>query len=212
MAATDSIPARQAQITPEMAEKILAKDYANIVKKVSEGKPLSKAERDLIRAKADSIADDSVTIAKDLTELADLLGVSRQTLYAWKKLDGAPDANANGSHSVIAWRQFVKTQGLHPGKGATDKQDALKARKLLAEVEQRELRTALLKGEYVPLEQVRLEWTTCVGKARALFEARFLNELPPVLVGKDAIAIREELDRVLMEVYATLHNGGKTTP
>lgn len=36
-------------ITPDMAEKILAKDYANIVKKVTEGKPLTKVERDLIR-------------------------------------------------------------------------------------------------------------------------------------------------------------------
>lgn len=199
-------------ITPEMAEKVLAKDYANIVKKVSEGKPLTKAERDLIQAKAESINEETVTVAKDLSELAELLGVSRQTLYAWKKIEGAPKANPNGSHSVISWRQFVRMKGLQAGRTVPDKQEALKARKLLAEVEQREIRTAIMKGEYVPLEQVRLEWTTNVGKARALLEARFLNELPPVLVGKDAVAIREELDRVLLEVYATLHSGGTTTP
>lgn len=200
------------QITPEVAERILAKDYTNIVKKVTEGKPLTKTERDLIKSKAESVADESVTRAKDLTELASLLGVSRQTLYSWRKIEGAPEPAANGSHSVIAWRQFIRQRDLNAGRSQVDRQEALKARKLLAEVEQRELRTALLKGEYVPLEQVRIDWTTNIGKARALLEARFLNELPPILVGKDAIAIREELEKVLFEVYETLHNGGKTTP
>lgn len=199
-------------ITPEVAERILAKDYTNIVKKVTEGKPLSKAERDLIRAKAESVANDSITVAKDISELATVLGVSRQTIYAWRKLEGAPEPAANGSHSVIEWRQFIHVHDLNQGKQAIDRQEALKARKLLAEVEQREIRTAILKGEYVALEQVRLEWTTQVGKAIALMRAKFESELPPILSGLDAIAIQRECATAIDEVCETLHSGSDCTP
>lgn len=210
---THDIPARTTTgITPEVAERILAKDYANIVKKVSEGKPLSKTERDLIQAKADSISNDSITVAKDLTELSSVLGVSRQTIHNWRKLDSAPQPAANGSHSVIEWRQFIRDNNLNQGKITTDRQEALKARKLLAEVEQREIRTAILKGEYVALEEVRLEWTTQVGKAIALMRAKFESELPPILSGLDAIAIQRECAAAIDEVCTTLHSGGNCTP
>ena len=200
-----------ADLPPDAAEKIIAADFRNIVKKVKEGKTLTQAELARVQSRASQARDTSITVARSLAELASVLGVARQTLNRWRKIDGAPLPKPNGSHSVVEWRQFMQAHYLEGNSASTD-MDALKARKLLADIEDRELRTSVRKGEYIPLEQVRLDWTTCVGKARALLEARFLNELPPVLVGKDAIAIREELDRVLMEVYATLHNGGKTTP
>lgn len=198
-------------LSSDAADRILAADFKNIVKKVKDGKTLTQAELARVQSKASQARDASITVAKNLTELASVLGVARQTLNRWRKLEGAPESKPNGSHSVIEWRQFMHAHDLEGNSGSTD-MDALKARKLLADIEDRELRTAVRKGEYVQFEQVRLDWTTCVGKARALLEARFLNELPPVLVGKDAIAIREELEKVLLEVYETLHNGGKTTP
>lgn len=134
-----------------------------------------------------------------------LLGISRQTLYQWKKLEGAPQPQANGLHSIIAWRQFIRDRGLKPGENMAGASEALKARKLLAEVEQREIRTAILKGEYVPLETVRVEWTTQVGKAIALLRAKFENELPPILSGLDAVAIQEECQRAIDEVCRVLH-------
>lgn len=194
-----------------MAEKILAKNYANIVRKVTEGKPLANHERAIIEAKA-ARCDDTVTEARSLSELAGILGVSRQSLYNWNKMEDAPKPNANKTLDVIAWRQFMRANGLNAQRSFTDKNEALKARKLLAEVEERELKTSLLKGDYIPLEQVKLEWTTQIGRTRALLESRFLNELPPVLVGKDAVAIRGELEKVLFEAYATLHSGGTCTP
>lgn len=134
-----------------------------------------------------------------------LLGISRQTLYQWKKMESAPQPKANGLHSVIAWRQFIRDHGLKPGENVAGASEALKARKLLAEVEQREIRTAILKGEYVPLETVRVEWTTQVGKAVALLRAKFENELPPILSGLDAVAIQEECQRAIDEVCRVLH-------
>ncbi|MEE4210053.1 MAG: hypothetical protein V2I43_12385, partial [Parvularcula sp.] len=186
-------------MSTDAAERILAADFKNIVKKVKDGKTLTQAELVRVQSRASKAMDASVTTARNVTELASVLGVARQTLNRWRKLDGAPEPRPNGSHSVVEWRQFMAANDLEGTATSTDL-EALKARKLLADIEDRELRTAVRKGEFVPLEQVRLDWMACVGKARALLEARFLNELPPVLVGKDAIAIREELESVLMEV------------
>lgn len=201
-------PSRPNSITPEVAERLLSADLKNIVRKVSDGKTLSPSELNRVRAIA-SGSKDSITHARNNTELAMLLGISRQTLYQWKKLENAPQPQSNGLHSIIAWRQFIRDRGLKPGENMAGASEALKARKLLAEVEQREIRTAILKGEYVPLEQVRVEWTTQVGKAIALLRAKFENELPPILSGLDAVAIQEECQRAIDEVCGVLNSAEK---
>lgn len=208
---TPEVAARPNSISPEMAERLLSADLKNIVKKVADGKTLSPSELNRVKAIA-SGSNETVTHARNIAELAMLLGVSRQTLYQWKKLEGAPEAQANGLHSVIAWRQFMRDRDLKGGESVQGANEALKARKLLAEVEQREIRTAILKGDYVPLEQVRVEWTTQVGKAVALLRAKFESELPPVISGLDAVGIQRECAAAIDEVCETLHGGGACTP
>ncbi len=199
------------EMPPDVAEKILAADFKNIVKKVREGKPLTQTELARVQSRASQAKDSTITMAKTIAELAGILGVARQTLNRWRKIEGAPQPRPNGSHSVIEWRQFMQEHDLE-GSANTPDLEALKARKLLADIEDRELRTSVRKGEYVPLDQVKQEWMTQVGRTRQLLEARFLNELPPILVGKDAVSIREELEKVLFEAYATLHSGVSCTP
>lgn len=200
------------QFPAEAYSKILDVDLRNILKKAASGKPLSPAEHARVVAKAAG-CNDSATVAKTVVELATLLGTNRRQIARWQKMKGAPAANPNGSHDVVAWREFVREHGLKAGKVASEVDfAALKARKTLAEIEEREIRVAIKKGDYVAMSLVRREWMTQVGKARALFDARFLNELPPILVGKDAVAVREELERALLEIYETLHSGGNCTP
>lgn len=196
-------------ITPDMASRVLEANWKNVVKKVAAGKTLNATELALIKAKAAG-SDDTVTHAKDLTDLARILGVTRQTLYEWRKKPDAPQAAANGIQDVIAWRQFISKNDLKAA--LSPDAEVLKARKLLAEVEERELKVAIKKGEYVLFSDVRQAWLKNVGQARALMEARLLNELPPILAGKDAIGIREHIDKVLVEIYGTLHSGGQITP
>jgi hypothetical protein len=66
---------------------------------------------------------------------------------------------------------------------------------------------AVRKGQYVSIEEVRLEWTSLVGKATALLRNKFENELPPILSGLDATAIQEECRKAIDEVLSTLHQG-----
>lgn len=198
-------------ITTDAAERIMAADFKNIVKKVREGKPLSQTELARVQARASGVASTSLTTAANLTELASALGVTRQSVHRWRKMENAPQPAANGLHSVIAWRQFMAENDLEGGTAPTD-MEALRARKLLADIEDRELRVALRKGEYVSLEEVRLTWTTQVGRAIALMRAKFESELPPILSGLDAYAIQRELSAAIDEVCTTLHNEGKCTP
>ena len=202
----DSIPA-------DVAKRLLNRDFANLIKRVQSGGKISRAERAMLQTLASGSSAEAPPFAKDYAELAIVLGVSRQAVNSWKKFEDAPQPRANGLHDVQAWREFMARRGLKGGDiGPTDEQSRLKARKLLAEVEDREFRLSVRRGEFVAVEQVRREWTTLVGRARALLEARLLNELPPVLSGKDAHGIREELEKLVIEFYETLHVGGQCTP
>lgn len=202
--------ATQEGVTTDMAERILDADFKNIVKKVAGGKTLTVAERARVQARASGCTD-STAYAKTVVELANLLGVTRRTIGTWQKLDGAPKPLPNGDFPVSEWREFVRVRGLKTNQPTTTNEEALKARKLLAEVEERELKVGIKKGEFVLLAEVRRDWLTQVGKAIALLRAKFENELPPILSGQDAQGIREECARAIDEVCKVLHTGGGNT-
>ena len=192
------------ELSPEVAGKILDADFQNIVKKVAAGKPLTVAERARIESRAAGSVE-TLAYAKTLVELAAVLGVSRRTLSTWQKMEGAPKPLSNGLWPVADWREFVRLRGLNAGRTPVGNEEALKARKLLAEVEERELRIAVKKGEYVALFKVREEWIGLVAQATSILRAKFENELPPVLSGLDATGIQRECRRAIDEVLRCLH-------
>ena len=191
-------------LDPEVAGKILDADFQNGVKKVAAGKPLTVAERSRIESLAAG-SNESLAYAKTLVELAAVLGVTRRTLTTWQKMEGSPKPLSNGLWPVADWREFVRVRGLKAGKVPLGNEEALKARKLLAEVEERELRIAVKKGEYVPLYQVRTEWIGLVAQATSILRAKFENELPPILSGLDATGIQKECRKAIDEVLRCLH-------
>jgi hypothetical protein len=192
------------ELSPDIAGKILDADFQNIVKKVAAGKPLTVAERARIESRAAGSAE-TMSYTKTLVELAAVLGVSRRALSSWQKMEGAPKALSNGLWPVADWREFVRIRGLNAGRVSIGNEEALKARKLLAEVEERELRIAVKKGEYVALTKVREEWIGLVAQATSILRAKFENELPPVLSGLDATGIQRECRRAIDEVLRCLH-------
>jgi hypothetical protein len=84
-------------------------------------------------------------------------------------------------------------------------EEALKARKLLAEVEERELRIAIKRNEYIPVFKVREEWVGLVAQATSILRAKFENELPPILSGLDATGIQRECRQAIDDVLRCLH-------
>ena len=196
-------------LSAELARKLLSKDFANLVKRVQSGHKLTRAERTMLQNMAQAAGGDASgpTHAANFVELALILGVTRQALGGWRKRKDAPAPAANGLHEVAAWREFMKRNDLKGGSAAPDEETALKARKLLAEVEDRELRVAIRKGEHIALEEVRGEWTLRVARATNLLRNKFENELPPILSGLDATGIQAECRRAIDEVLAALHQG-----
>jgi hypothetical protein len=194
------------ELSPDVAGKILDADFQNVVRKVAAGKPLTVAERARIESRAAGSVE-TLAYAKTLVELAAVLGVTRRTLTTWQKLEGSPKPLSNGLWPVADWREFVRLRGLKAGKVPAGNEEALKARKLLAEVEERELRIAVKKGEYVPLTKVREEWIGLVAQATSILRAKFESELPPVLSGLDATGIQRECRRAIDEVLLCLHEG-----
>jgi predicted DNA-binding transcriptional regulator AlpA len=189
-----------ANITPEMASRVLDANWKNVVKKVGAGKTLNATELAVIKTRAAG-SHDTVTQAKDLTELARVLGVSRQTIYSWKKRKDAPKPTANGTHDVVAWREFIRVHDLKAG--LSPDAEVLKARKLLAEIEDRELKVALKKGQYLLKSEVEGEWSRRMAVLKNLLYAKLTLELPPLCMGRDAVSIQQlnqsTLDAVLKE-------------
>ena len=194
-------------IPPDVAKRLLNRDFANLVKRVQAGGKISRAERAMLQSMAVGAGAEGPAFVRNYVELAGALKVSRQAIHSWKKFDDAPKAGSNGLHDVGDWREFMRQRGLKGGEEQPDVQQALKARKLLAEVEEREMRLAVKRGEFIAVEVVRATWTNLVGQATALLRRKFENELPPILSGLDATGIQEECRKAIDEVLAVLHEG-----
>ncbi len=200
----------ETSLPPDLARKLLNKDLANLVQRVHHGGKLSRVERSMLQNLASSSAGgDKVgpAFARNFVDLADILGVTRQSITTWKKRKDAPTPAANGLHDVSTWREFMKRHDLKGAEPGTDFDTALRARKLLAEVEERELKVAVRKGLYVAVEDVRQEWTRVAGRVTSLLRNKFENELPPICSGLDATGIQEENRKAIDEVLTLLSQG-----
>ena len=195
-------------VSPDIAKKLLSRDFANLVGRVQKGGKLTRGERAMLQSMATGAAP---TAATNYVELSVILGVTRQSINTWKKRKDAPKPAANGLHDVAAWREFMRRNDLKGGQASTpdaaDIETSLKARKLLAEVEERELRLGIKRGDFVAVEEVRQAWTELVAQATSMLRKKFEQELPPILSGLDATGIQEEARAAIDEVLTILHQG-----
>ncbi len=198
--------------TPELAKAVLEQDLDELQRRVADGKRLTKAEREMLRQLADDQGDEPtapadpvpVGFAKNYVDLANVLGVHRRTLQAWRKLVGCPAPRPDGRLLISEWQEFMATKDQASSSAPQDSEE-LKARKLLAEVEERELKVAIRRGEYVQIDEVAREWTTRAGKAVSLLRNKFESELPPILAGMQAAEIQAEARKAIDEVLTILH-------
>lgn len=96
-------------IQPEV-EAVLGRDLENIAKKVTAGKTLTQSEREYFMHQQPDAKDENTITTKVM--LAKVLGISRETLYRWWKMDGAPTKKVDGNFSLEAWRDFAKRHNL----------------------------------------------------------------------------------------------------
>jgi hypothetical protein len=197
-------------VSPDIAKKLLSRDFANLVGRVQKGGKLTRTERAMLQSMATGTGA-APTTATNYVELAAILGITRQSINTWKKRKDAPKPASNGLHDVAAWREFMRRNDLKGGEpltpDAADIETSLKARKLLAEVEERELRLGIKRGDFVAVVEVRQAWTELVAQATSMLRKKFEQELPPILSGLDATGIQEEARHAIDEVLTILHEG-----
>ena len=98
----------------------------------------------------------------------------------------------------------MKRNDLHGELAVSDVETSLRARKLLADAEEKELRVAIKKHEYVSYDEVREVWNRNASKAKDMLRNKFEMELPPILSGLDATAIQAECQKAIDEVLTIM--------
>ena len=141
------------EIDPNLAQKVLDADLANMASRVKSGKTLTSQQRAHFLQATGQMPLPETGLAKNKVELAGILGVARQTIYKWQKIGGSPKANADGTHNIAEWLAFIKMQNL---KGSEDEGGMdLRDRKLLGQCLKIEAELEILKGNWIPKGMVK---------------------------------------------------------
>jgi hypothetical protein len=102
------------ELTAATAKKALAFDLRNLLVKVKSGKPLTRYERQLVEEKLHApggAAAPAATFAANQSELARVLGVSRQLVAFHAKKPDSPARREDGRYEVRAWREYLAVNG-----------------------------------------------------------------------------------------------------
>lgn len=93
--------------TQEQVDKLLKLNLQNIVKKLRDGKTLTKREADLLEQEKEKSKEPQFPeFAKNVTELAKILKVPRKTIYEWRVKPNSPGTEKN-KIPVREWIEWV---------------------------------------------------------------------------------------------------------
>lgn len=131
----------------------------------------------------------ATTPAATLEELAQRVGRCTRTLQRQAKNPDAPKRLPDGRHDVAAWQTFLQENGrdMLPD---TPEIRALKARKLLAEVEEKEHRLAVMRRQFVRKDAVIERWNFHTQRCAAVL-LEMADSFAGEIVGLDAVEIRK---------------------
>ncbi len=202
-------PPKPVGITAEQAGKVLAGDLANMVKKVANGQTLNNSERGILeglsrkKGAAGEGAGGTPAFAKNQSQLAVILDVARKTIQRYSKRPDAPAPRPNGSLSVAEWKTYLQA---HEVLDADDDIDAgrEKAKQILLQNQKLEFQLAVMRDEYVPVEQVQADVAEMIATAKmALLSGP--ASLAPQVVGETVVAAEKILRDWIYGVLSRLH-------
>ena len=82
------------QVPPDVAKKLLNRDFSNLIKRVQGGGKLTRAERTMLQSMAAGAPGEDSPVASNYNDLAEILGVSRQAIHAWKQFRRRPQSQS----------------------------------------------------------------------------------------------------------------------
>lgn len=182
--------------------EILQAHKEALLKQLKGGKALTAAQLAVIQAESAGIDEDVETYVENLTDLAALLGVTRQTLNIWRKIPGAPRKDEAGRHNTAAWIAFRDARGL---KGSeTDEEVHEKARAIRLRNEDLELDIAIKRGEYVEIAELVELLGRFGANQKRLFVQKLEKEWPAKLPKECQAKAREEARKLVDELCRRL--------
>jgi hypothetical protein len=199
--------AEEAELSPEQARKLIREDMRNLMKKVDSGKPLTVSELARMQARADGAQVASGKVwAKDQTELAQLIGVTRKTIQRWRK-KGAPAPESDGRLNVAAWKDWT----IANGGGTPEERTGLsrqqeEARRVLLMNERLEVQIGIMRGDYMKVADVMGHIRTMVAEARRVGES-MPSSLAPQVVGLSVSEAEKRLRAWWDEYCLAIHTG-----
>lgn len=131
----------------DLARRLFTCNISNLAQRVKRGENMSRFERAMLQVMAASSGSAQATVADNYVELAHILEVTWRSIQNWQKRSDAPKLATNGFHEMTAWHEFMSRHDMKGDAPTANKDTALRARKLLAAVAERELRLAVKKRE-----------------------------------------------------------------
>jgi hypothetical protein len=123
--------------------------------------------------------------ADSISELAVMLGVTRQSVHRWVKAhDDSPQPDHNGLHDVEAWRFFIEARGLNQSNATASANDSpetadWKEEKVRLECERIAIGNAKLAGTLIEADEAKAALSALLGGLR-----QAINNVPGRMADK----------------------------
>jgi hypothetical protein len=147
---------------------------------------------------------DVASRCRTLEQLAELCGRNVRTIQRNRKRHDAPPLDP-GNYDVAAWQRYFADRG-RDGLPDSPEFRALKARKLLAEVEEKEHRVAELRRQFVRRSAVDERWQFHTQRCAAVLN-EMCDDFAIQIVGLSAVEIRQHAERFVDAFTGRMRSG-----
>jgi hypothetical protein len=146
--------------------------------------------------------------ARNKTELARLVGMSRVSLQRYFDLPDHPRPRSDSQLPVDAWIAFIaqhRTQPRYGGNGfgsigskyKPSPREVALTEKASAEASRAQFRLSVEKGQYLPVTDICYQVETAHSAVRRELSKKLLHELPPRLEGLHAAEMKGPLRKMI---------------
>jgi len=141
----------------------------------------------------------SVPATVSKSEIAKVVGLSRQTVSKYLNSDGAPEAELDGTYNPILGAYFVGV--CHARSMESPAVVRMRERKMEIELAQMERAEALARRELIPKKAIQPSIASVMTRLTTSMRSVFERELPPKYQGRQVVECAEinanGVDRVL---------------
>jgi hypothetical protein len=141
--------------------------------------------------------------ARNKTELAKLVGLSRMSLQRYFELPDHPRPRSDSALPVDAWVAFISANRTQPNYGSNgakyepSPREVALTQRASAEAARAQFRLSVEKGQYLPVTDICYQVETAHSAVRRELSKALLHEMPPRLEGLKAAEMKRPLRKLI---------------